>query len=165
MSRQTKDELIAELTFEVRAAQGAVDQMDGAACRALGVNRTAGRCIDVIDREGPVAAGRLAEASGLTTAAVTAVIDRLERAGYARRVGDPNDRRRVLVELTPLLRERAEVVWGPFGVFGEILSRYTVEQLELLRDYHRIGREYNEARAAEVRKLRFDRPSEPPHRS
>jgi DNA-binding MarR family transcriptional regulator len=155
MSRQTKSELIDELTFEVRAAQAATDQMDDAACRALGINRTDGRCLDIVDREGPVAAGRLAEASGLTTAAVTAVIDRLERAGYARRVGDPQDRRRVLVELTPLARERAEVIWGPFEIFREVLGAYTVEQLELLRDFHRLGREYNETRAAEVRKLRL----------
>jgi DNA-binding MarR family transcriptional regulator len=156
MSRQTKDELIAELSLEVRAGQAAVDQMDDAACRAMGINRTDGRCLDIIDREGPVAAGRLAEASGLTTAAVTAVIDRLERAGYARRVGDPKDRRRVLVELTPLARERAEVIWGPFSVFQEILGRYTIAELELLRDFHRMGREYNERRAAEVRNIRFE---------
>lgn len=155
MSRQTKDELIEELSLKIRAAQAAVDQMDDAACRAMGINRTDGRCLDIIDREGPVAAGRLAEASGLTTAAVTAVIDRLERAGYARRVGDPKDRRRVLVELTPLARERAEVIWGPFEVFHEALGRYTVEQLKLLRDFHRTGREYNETRAAEVREMRL----------
>ena len=156
MSRQTKDELIGELSLEVRAGQAAVDQMDDAACRALGINRTDGRCLDIIDREGPVAAGRLAQASGLTTAAVTAVIDRLEHAGYARRVGDPRDRRRVLVELTPLLRERAGAIWGPHEFFVEMLSRYTNEELELLRDFHRIGREFNERRAAEVRGLRFD---------
>jgi DNA-binding MarR family transcriptional regulator len=156
MSRQKKNELIDELQLEVRAGQAAVDQMDDAACRALGINRTDGRCLDVIDREGPVAAGRLAEASGLTTAAVTAVIDRLERAGYARRVGDPKDRRRVLVELTPLARERSEVIWGPYAVFGQVLGRYTVEELELLRDFHRMGREYNEQRAAVVRKMRFE---------
>jgi DNA-binding MarR family transcriptional regulator len=157
MSRQTKSELIDELAREVRAGQVAVDQMDDAACRALGVNRTDGRCLDIIDREGPVAAGRLAQASGLTTAAVTAVIDRLERAGYARRVDDPKDRRRVLVEITPLMRERGEAIWGPYEFFQEMLGRYTVEQLELLRDFHRVGREFNEQRAAEVRKLRFDR--------
>ena len=120
------------------------------------INRTDGRCLDVIDREGPVSAGRLAEASGLTTAAVTAVIDRLEKAGYARRLTDPDDRRRVLVELTPRMRERAAVIWGPFAVFREVLKRYTVEELELLRDFPRVGREYNEQRAAEVRELRFD---------
>jgi DNA-binding MarR family transcriptional regulator len=157
MSRQTKSELIDELAREVRAGQVAVDQMDDAACRALGVNRTDGRCLDIIDREGPVAAGRLAQASGLTTAAVTAVIDRLERAGYARRVDDPKDRRRVLVEITSLMRERGEAIWGPYEFFQEMLGRYTVEQLELLRDFHRVGREFNEQRAAEVRKLRFDR--------
>ena len=81
---------------------------------------------------------------------------RLERAGYARRVGDPKDRRRVLVELTPLARERAEAIWGPYSFFREMLGRYTVEQLELLRDFHRMGREYNERRAAEVRGLRFE---------
>ena len=156
MSRQTKDELIGELTNEIRAGQVAVDQMDDAACRALGVNRTDGRCLDIIDREGPVAAGRLAQASGLTTAAVTAVIDRLERAGYARRVDDPKDRRRVLVELTPLLRERAGVIWGPHQFFVEQLQQFTVEQLRFLLDFNRIGREYNETRAAEVRELRFD---------
>jgi DNA-binding MarR family transcriptional regulator len=156
MSRQTKNDVIDELSLEVRAGQVAVDQMDDAACRALGINRTDGRCLDIIDREGPVAAGRLAEASGLTTAAVTAVIDRLERAGYARRAGDPKDRRRVLVELTPLARERAEVIWGPYSVFQEMLGRYTNAELELLRDFHRVGREYNERRAAEVRKIRFE---------
>ena len=156
MSRKTKHELIDALSLEVRASQGAVDQMDDAACKALGINRTDGRCLDVIDREGPVAAGRLAEASGLTTAAVTAVIDRLEKAGYARRVGDPNDRRRVLVELTPLARERAAVIWGPFSIFHEELAKYTIEQLEFLRDFHRRGREYNEERAAVVRNMRFD---------
>jgi DNA-binding MarR family transcriptional regulator len=156
VSRQTKGDLIAALSLEVRAAQSAVEQMDDAACRALGINRTDGRCIDVVDREGPVSAGRLAQASGLTTAAVTAVIDRLERAGYARRLADPKDRRRVLGELTPLLRERVRVIWGPFSVFDDVLARYTVEELQLLLDFHRMGREYNERRAAEVRKLRFE---------
>jgi DNA-binding MarR family transcriptional regulator len=76
---------------------------------------------------------------------VTAVIDRLERAGYARRVGDPKDRRRVLVELTPLARERAEVIWGPYSFFQEMLGGYTIEQLELLLDFHRVGREFTSA--------------------
>ncbi len=156
MSRQSKDELIAELADEVRGGQVAVDLLDDAACRAMGVNRTDGRCLDIIDREGPVAAGRLAEASGLTTAAVTAVIDRLAKAGYARRLDDPNDRRRVLVELTPLARERAGVIWGPLAELHGALSRYTVAELELLRDFARMGREYNEQRAAEVRELRFE---------
>jgi len=156
MSRQTKTELIAALSLEVRAMQAAVDQLDEAACHAMGINRTDGRCLDIVDREGPVTAGRLAVASGLTTAAVTAVLDRLTKAGYARRRDDPSDRRRVLVEVTPLARERAEQIWGPFDIFQTELANFTVEQLELLIRFHRRGREYNEQRAAEVRAMRFD---------
>ncbi len=156
MSRQSKHALIEELVFEVRAAQSAVDEMDEAACRALGINRTDGRCMDIVDREGPLTAGQLAERSGLTTAAVTAVLDRLEQAGYARRLPDARDRRRVLVELTPLARERAAAIWGPLGDFRQELGRFTVEQLRLLSDFHARAREINQRRAAEVRELRFE---------
>ena len=145
-----------ELAFEVRAAQSAVDEMDEAAAKALGINRTDGRCLDIIDREGPLTAGKLAQLSGLTTAAVTAVLDRLERAGYARRTRDPSDRRRVLVELTPLMYERIGAIWGPFANFRRELGKYTVEELELLRDFHRRAREVNQELAAAVRELNFD---------
>lgn len=153
MSRGIKADLIQELIFEVRAAQSAVDEMDEAACRALGINRTDGRCLDIVQREGPLTAGLLAERSGLTTAAVTTVLDRMEHAGYARRLRDAGDRRRVLVELTPLAERRALEIWGPLGDFRSELAKYTTEQLELLRDFHRKARELNQRRAAEVREL------------
>jgi DNA-binding MarR family transcriptional regulator len=156
MSRETKARLLEELVFEVRASQTAVDQMDDAASRALGINRTDARCMDIIDREGPLTAGRLAERSGLTTAAVTAVLDRLEEKGYARRLRDETDRRRVLVEMTALARERAGEIWGPMGDFRGELSRYSLDELRLLRDFHRRARELNERRAAEVREMRFE---------
>ena len=54
----------------------------------------------------------LAAEAGLTTGAVTAVIDRLERAGYARRVRDDEDRRRVKVEVTPKLEQLAGASTG-----------------------------------------------------
>src|SRR4051794_24857360 len=50
---------------------------------------------------GATTAGRLSEITGLTSGAVTRVIDRLEQAGYVRRVADPADRRRVIVEVVP----------------------------------------------------------------
>jgi len=145
-----------ELIFEVRASQTAVDEMDDAACRALGINRTDGRCLDIIDREGAITAGTLARRSGLTTAAVTAVLDRMEAAGYAARRHDSADRRRVIVELTPLAQERAAAIWGPIADIPRELGRYTAEQLELLRDFHRRSRELNQRRAAEVRELGFE---------
>lgn len=162
MTKQTKSWLVNELIREVRASRAAVDQLDDAAARALGVNRTDVRCLDIIDREGPVAAGRLADLSGLTTAAVTAVVDRLERSGYVRRLRDSSDRRRVLVELTPLERERATAIWGPLREGFAKLSEYTTEELELLLAFHRRGRELDEQRAAKVRELRFTPPRKAP---
>ncbi len=66
----------------------------------LNLNITDYKCMDFIVRFGPMTAGKLAELSGLTTGAITGAIDRLEKAGHARRVDNPKDRRSVIVELT-----------------------------------------------------------------
>src|SRR5947209_10047773 len=102
-----RGQLYAELGNEVRANQRATDVVDELICQLLGINRTDGRCLDILDQRGSMSAGDLAEASRLTTGAITAVIDRLERAGLARRVPDPADRRRVLVEPTAKAYETA----------------------------------------------------------
>lgn len=138
MSKEKRDRLIEQTMLAVRAAQNAVDQVDEAAGQLLGVNRTDLRCLDLLEREGRVTAGRLAELAGLTTGAVTALLDRLEGKGYVRRLRDEGDRRRVLVEITPRAVELAEQVYGPIGeeALGE-LEGYTDEQLTLLRDHYR----------------------------
>jgi DNA-binding MarR family transcriptional regulator len=101
-------------------------------------------------------AGRLAQLSGLTTAAVTSVLDRLERAGYARRVRDQEDRRQVIVEVTPLLLERA-AIWGPLGDEAKAaLARMSAEQLQSLTDFFRFGIELNEKHVERVRRLEMD---------
>src|SRR5687768_2268714 len=131
MSRESKKELVEQVIHLARAHQAANDAFDEVAYQKLGINRTDGRCLDIVENQGPLTAGRLAQLSGLTTAAVTAVLDRLERAGYARRVRDADDRRQVIVELTPLMGERGEQIWGPLGKEGVAeLSRMSVEQLE-----------------------------------
>src|SRR6476620_3955370 len=53
---------------------------------------------EIVSRTGAITAGELAELSGLTTGAITGVVDRLEKGGFVRRVNDPNDRRRVMLE-------------------------------------------------------------------
>src|SRR6266540_2243925 len=123
-----KRQIFEELIDEVRRSQNATDRFDHAVADAIGLNRTDMRCLDVIDREGPVTAGRLAEETGLTTGAITTVLDRLERAGHARRVRDPGDRRRVLVELTPEARRHAGSYYAEHAALGERLyQRYTEE--------------------------------------
>jgi DNA-binding MarR family transcriptional regulator len=107
-----------------------------------------------------MSAGELARQSGLTTGAVTAVIDRLERLEYVRRVADPADRRRVLVELTPRLQRMIEELMGPLGDAGfPLIDRYSDEQLELLIEFTRIGREIQERHAAWLRERLRERAS------
>src|SRR3954465_11606435 len=85
MSRRKQD-VFEELLLEVRRSQNATDRFDQAVADAIGVNRTDMRCLDIVEMEGSVTAGRLAQLSGLTTGAITTVIDRLEHRGLARRV-------------------------------------------------------------------------------
>jgi DNA-binding MarR family transcriptional regulator len=157
LSRQNRAKLTEDLVYEIRASQVANDAFDDVACAALGINRTDGRCLDILEREGRITAGRLAEESGLTTAAVTAVLDRLEQTGYARRIRDENDRRKVLVEMTPLMGERAGVIWGPIGQEARrMFNRMTVDELERLRDFFRAGRKMNEEHIERVKHVRFE---------
>jgi DNA-binding MarR family transcriptional regulator len=152
-----KKEMVAEVIRLAREQQAANEAVDEVAYEKLGINRTDGRCLDILQNQGPITAGRLAELSGLTTAAVTAVLDRLERAGYARRVRDEKDRRQVIVEVTSLLAERGGQIWGPLG--EEAMAEFAqlrAEDLELLMDFFRRGRDLNERHVERVRNLSFD---------
>jgi DNA-binding MarR family transcriptional regulator len=157
MSRDSKKELIQEMIHLAREHEAANDAFDEVACQRLGVNRTDLRCMNIVQNQGSMTAGRLAELSGLTTAAVTAVLDRLERAGYARRVRDGNDRRQVIVELTPLLTQRAGKIWGPLGKEANAeMGRMSVEQLKGVIEFFRAGRDLNERHVERVRNLSFE---------
>src|SRR5919109_5681063 len=154
MSREKKQALADELIHLARAHEAANDAFDEVAREKLGINRTDLRCLNIVDNHGPMTAGRLAELSGLTTAAVTSVLDRLERAGYARRTRDQEDRRQVMVEVTPLLAERATPIWGPLGDEARsALARMPVEELQALIDFYRLGIELNERHIDRVRHL------------
>jgi DNA-binding MarR family transcriptional regulator len=154
MSREKKHALAEELIHLARAHEAANDAFDEVAREKLGINRTDLRCLNIVDNQGPMTAGRLAELSGLTTAAVTSVLDRLERAGYARRVRDQEDRRQVMVEVTPLLAERATPIWGPLGEEARsALMRLPAEGLQALIDFYRLGIELNERHIERVRHL------------
>lgn len=150
MSRD-KRQTFAELIDEVRRSQSATARFDQAVADALGLNRTDMRCIDVLHRAGPITAGRLAEETGLSAGAMTTALDRLERAGYARRVRDAGDRRRVLVELTAEAGRTGEAFYSEHAAEAERLyDRYSLEQLELLLEFVRSGREFNERQSARL---------------
>jgi DNA-binding MarR family transcriptional regulator len=93
------------------------------------------RCMHFLHSYGAMPAGRLAELTGLTTAAVTGIIDRLEEAGYVRRVNDPNDRRRTIVEpiRNKKLERKIEAIFTPFHEkIDTLLSSYSDSELAFL---------------------------------
>ena len=149
----SREDLIRELIAETRASQVATDALDQAVADHFGMNRTDTRAIDVLDQRGRLTAGELAEAMHLTTGAITSVIDRLEKAGWAKRVRDPDDRRRVVVEATAKVQKAGERFYATEEDALAAFPDYTVEQLELLLDFARRGRAWVEARIAHVQSL------------
>ena len=145
-------ELLGALSAALRRAQRSTDDLGEAAQALLGLNRTDGLCLDILDQHGRLTAGELARESRLTTGAITAVLDRLERAGYARRVADPDDRRRVLAEITELARERSWEVFGPLAAdSGPLLERFADEELGRLIEFLTLTAEMQERHAERLR--------------
>jgi len=134
----------------------ATDALDQAVADELGLHRTDARAIDVLDQRGRLTAGELAIAMHLTSGAITSVIDRLEKAGWARRVRDPDDRRRVLVEATPRVKQAGDRIYGSDEQVMKMFPDYTVAELELLLDFTRRGRAWTEERVAALQALTTD---------
>lgn len=105
----------------------------------MGLSGTDHKCLDLAMRtEEPITAGRLAELSGLSTGAVTGVIDRLERRGFVRRVRDPYDRRKVLIEVSERDPERhAHLFTGVVDTMRKVMEQFTPEELEVVERYQR----------------------------
>lgn len=121
--------LAAELGAAMQAYQRSTQAFDDEVGRQLGLNPADLRCLDwLVDRAR--SASELSEATGLSSAATTAMIDRLERKGFVRRSRSVDDRRRVLVEMTEWGRERAGEFYGPLVVEGTgLLDRFSTEEL------------------------------------
>ena len=105
--------------------------------RCLGLSATDRKCLDLLSR-GPVTAGKIASFTGLTTGAVTGIIDRLTKAGYAERVSDPQDRRRVLVarKANSRLDEVLPAIFGPLGSdMVVVTSKYNQRELHVIADF------------------------------
>src|SRR5215208_8406329 len=103
----------------------------------LGLHITDHKCLDFIYRFGAMPAGRLAELTGLTTGAITGIIDRLEKAGYVRRANDAKHRRRTIVEPTQNKKweRKIEAIFIPFHErMHKLLSSYSESELDFLLD-------------------------------
>ncbi|MEH7237653.1 MarR family transcriptional regulator [Bacillus sp. JJ1562] len=103
----------------------------------LGLNSTDHKCLDIILRNYPMTAGKLAEMTGFTTGTVTGVIDRLEKAGYVYRDKDSNDRRRVIINAN--LEKAEKEILPLFASFSqsmrELFEKYNDQEIKFLFDF------------------------------
>jgi DNA-binding MarR family transcriptional regulator len=150
---ETRDELMEQAGLAARLHQNAYDRFEDAAAEYFGVNRTAMRCMDVLERAGRLSAGEIAKQTGLTSGAVTALLDRLERMGYVRRIRDTADRRRILVELTDKARNGAEQIYGPLVEAFAEYEKYSDDELRLITNYVQRGSQLLLAHAARIEAL------------
>jgi DNA-binding MarR family transcriptional regulator len=138
---KSRQALIAEAGNAMQAYQRSTQAFDDAVGRALGLNPTDLRCLDWLV-DGPKSAGELSAGTGLSSAATTTLIDRLESKGFVQRVRDSVDRRRVLVEMTTQGRERVYRYYGPIVEEGNALfADVADEQLGQMRDWLVAARE------------------------
>ena len=175
LSREQRALAIGRLSATARMQQNAVSQLEEVTAEFFGLNTTDMRCFDMIEHLGPLTAGKLAEESGLTTGAVTTVVDRLEAAGYAHRVRSSVDRRKVLITLTTEARGLAQEVYGPYKYrwveatdsltdadllsiieYLETAQRIDLEHAALIRERFLGRRATLRQRLDEARKLRDD---------
>jgi DNA-binding MarR family transcriptional regulator len=127
-------ELLEQLALAGRASSAATVMFHTAVAARQGLSASEEKALDLLERSGPLTAGELARQSGLAPASVTALINRLEAKGFARRVQNPSDRRSVLVEVDP---ERLYATVAPLfadwvGSLQELYAGYTDEQLEVI---------------------------------
>lgn len=133
MARKTKRALQEELTQAGRAQSTAIVLFHTALAAKQGLLPSETKAIELLDRFGPMTAGELGQRTGLAPASITGLVDRLEQKGFAKRVKDPRDGRRVLVEHDPSGSMRFAPHFMPFMIAMEKLyQRFSTEELEVI---------------------------------
>jgi DNA-binding MarR family transcriptional regulator len=153
-SLEKRTELLLELARELRQFTGLSSSFFRAAAARVGMTVTDMQVIDVLELSGPTTAGQLADLTGLTTGAITGMLNRLEEAGLVRRERDPSDGRRVIVRPTPgndEMRTIGSIFDSSVDAWEETASRYDDEQIALLLEFLKSS---NETARKEIVQLR-----------
>jgi len=126
--------LESEFLLAVRRAGSVLQLLGAASADKIGINVTDLNCLNILALGGRLTAGELAKRTGLTTASITGVLDRLEEAGFVRRERDPGDRRRVIVRLDAGrgMRDVAPVFAPVIAAWRAVAAQYTDDELRLI---------------------------------
>jgi DNA-binding MarR family transcriptional regulator len=136
--RAERAELAAAFGAGIRRTGALMQLMGQAAADRIGINATDLNCLNILSFSGRMTAGELARATGLTTASITGVVDRLEEAGYVTRERDPRDRRRVVVQvvLEKALKDVASVFRPMIRDWQGVAAHYSDDELRLIVDFY-----------------------------
>jgi DNA-binding MarR family transcriptional regulator len=154
-SQLSRKELVSAIVGQARGWSTRAVLLHGVVAERLGLNPSDHKCADLLmsAESGTSTPGRLAELTGLSTGAITGVLDRLERAGFVMREADPTDRRRTWVRLTPERMPNMKRIFSPFADGMEKLcSQYTVVELQLILRFLHESEAMATVAAEEVRK-------------
>lgn len=118
-----------------------------------GLSITDSKTISILIQEGPTTAGELAKRLSLTTGAVTNVIDRLEKNGFTKRVADPHDRRKVIVEINQKKLKKLGKPYESVSIaFHKLVANYTMKELQFLVDFYKSSIEITRAEIEKIAK-------------
>ena len=137
MSRaKSRAELLQELEHAMRKASAQGTIYASAVADTVGISSSDMDCMDFLNLEGRMTAGRLAELTGLTTGAITGVVDRMEKAGLVRRERDAEDRRKVFIVPAAESMARLGRLYQPLQrAMQKQSGRYSDAELRLLLRY------------------------------
>jgi DNA-binding MarR family transcriptional regulator len=132
-----RKELLERLSYQLgRELSARTIMFHSAIAEKMGLSITEHKALDLLSRNDPMTAGKLAEVTGLTTGAITGMVDRLEKAGFVRRIPDPTDRRKIRIEAVV---EKYEAMAGVFESLGqamkELLGGYNDKELAIIYDF------------------------------
>lgn len=138
MSRPTKNriQIVKDLDWRLRAFNTSAVLAANSIAQKVGMGINELKCAEFLVRMGPMSAGKLAELAGLTTGAITGIVDRLENAGWAKRVADPNDRRRVIIHPGPQDTQAVDGLYTAYmDSLTKLLSGYSDSELVLITEF------------------------------
>jgi DNA-binding MarR family transcriptional regulator len=150
-SQEGKQALAGRLMLALRRSSAAGVLHGQTIARRVGVNSTDLECLDLILMRGPSTAGEIARHTGLTSGAVTGLIDRLERLGLVERTADTADRRKVLVRVREDKIGPIAALYAPLEkAMQALLAGYSKEELKVLIDFAERSGDLLQARVSEL---------------
>ena len=150
-SQAARKALIGRLMLALRRSSAAGVLHGQTIARRIGINSTDLECLDLILMQGPSTAGDIARHTGLTSGAVTGLIDRLERLGLVERAADPGDRRKVLVRVREDRIAPIAALYAPMEKSMQaLLGSYSKEELKALIDFSECAGDIVLKRVAEL---------------